>query len=37
MLLNVSPVFANRIQMTSSQSNTSEDDGDDSKVLKNLS
>jgi hypothetical protein len=37
MLLNISPEFANKIQMTSSQSNTSEDDGDYSEVLKNLS
>ena len=37
MLLNISPEFAIKIQMTSSQSNTSEDVGDYSEVLKNLS
>ena len=37
MLLNISPEFANKTQMTSSQGNTSEDDGDYSEVLKNLS
>jgi hypothetical protein len=35
--LNESPEFANKIQMTSSQGNTSEDDGGYSEILKNLS